>query len=138
MTSSSDASKNDPRQSPTPDLGNDVLRALLGLWQAAFDNHDAEAVAALFASDVLFQGLTPPLRSGREAVLDYYRNVPPGTTVLIENIEAICLTPEVVSGHAKVTFIEAERRQRPVCLSITAQNMNGQWLIKSYHASGTV
>ncbi|HLU19260.1 MAG TPA: SgcJ/EcaC family oxidoreductase [Pusillimonas sp.] len=136
MTTSSDAPKTEQRTSPTPDPGSDILRALLGLWQAAFDNHDAEAIAALFAPDVLFQGLTPPLRSGRDAVLDYYRNVPPGTTVLISNIEAISLTPEIVSGHAQVTFIEADRRQRPVCLSITAQNSTGQWQIKSYHASG--
>lgn len=135
MTSSSDSARNDPRPSPTPDPGIDVLRSLLGLWQAAFDNHDAEAIAALFAPDVLFQGLAPPLRSGREAVLDYYRNVPPGTTVLIENLEAISVTPEVVSGHALVTFTEADRRRRPVCLSVTAHNVNGQWLVKSYHAS---
>lgn len=126
---------NEPRP-PSTDTGTDALRALLGLWQAAFDNHDAEAIAALFAPDVLFQGLAPTLLSGRDAVLEYYRNVPPGTSALIEDIEAISLTPDVVSGHAKVTFIEADRRLRPVCLSITAQKTTGQWQIKSYHASG--
>ncbi len=108
---------------------------MLGLWQAAFDNHDAEAIAGLFAPDVLFQGLAPTLLSGRDAVLDYYRRVPAGTSALIEDIEAISLTPDIVSGHAKVTFVEADRRLRPVCLSVTAQKLTGQWLIKSYHAS---
>lgn len=126
----------DPPPSSGPDHGSDALHALLGLWQAAFDNHDADAIAALFAPDVLFQGLAPTLLSGRDAVLDYYRNVPPGTSALIEDIEAISLTPDVVSGHAKVTFIEADRRLRPVCLSITAQKIAGQWQIRSYHASG--
>ena len=125
----------EPRTSSTPDPGSDALRALLGLWQAAFDNQDPDAIAALFAPDVLFKGLTPPLLSGRDAVREYYRNVPPGTSALIENIEALCLTPEVVSGHAQITFSEADRRLRPVCVSITAQKTTGQWLIKSYHAS---
>ena len=123
-------------QPSNPDHGSDTLHALLGLWQAAFDNHDAEALAGLFAPDVLFQGLAPVLLSGRDAVLDYYRNVPPGTHALIEDIQAICLTPDVMSGHAKVTFVEADRRLRPVCLSLTAQKISGQWQIKSYHASG--
>lgn len=119
----------------TPDQGSDTLHALLGLWQAAFDNHDAQAIAALFAPDVLFQGLAPTLLSGRDAVLGYYQQVPPGTNALIEDIEAICLAPDIISGHAKVTFVEADRRLRPVCLSITAQQTHGQWQIKSYHAS---
>lgn len=125
----------EPPLTATPDPGSDALRALLGLWQAAFDNHDADAAAALFAPDVLFKGLTPILLSGRDAVREYYRNVPVGSSVLIEDIKAIALTSDVVSGHAHVTFIEADRRQRPVCISITAQKLTGQWLIKSYHAS---
>lgn len=131
----SDYPSSEPQPS-APDHGSDTLHALLGLWQAAFDNHDADAIAALFASDVLFQGLAPTLLSGRDAVLDYYRNVPPGTSALIEDIEAVSLTPDIVSGHAKVTFIEADRRLRPICLSITAQKIAGQWQIRSYHASG--
>lgn len=134
MSSESDHGDNPGRPS-LPDHGSDALHALLDLWQAAFDNHDAEAIAALFAPDVLFQGLAPTLLSGRDAVLDYYRKVPPGASVLVEDIEAISLTPDVVSGHAKATFIEADRRLRPVCVSITAQKIQGQWLIKSYHAS---
>ncbi|MDX3894196.1 SgcJ/EcaC family oxidoreductase [Pusillimonas sp.] len=124
-----------PENSSTPDQGSDTLHALLGLWQAAFDNHDADALAGLFATDVLFQGLAPTLLSGREAVRDYYRRVPEGTSALIEDIEAISLTPDIISGHAKVTFVEADRRLRPACLSITAQKLTGQWLIQSYHAS---
>lgn len=126
--------ENPPRDN-TSDQGSNTLHALLGLWQAAFDNHDAQAIAALFAPDVLFQGLAPTLLSGREAVLDYYRQVPAGTSALIEDIEAISLTPDIISGHAKVTFVESDRRLRPVCLSVTAQKIHGQWMIKSYHAS---
>jgi len=135
MNSNPDQHAKSSSSPSTPDQGGNTLHALLGLWQAAFDNHDAEAIAGLFAPDVLFQGLAPTLLSGREAVLDYYRRVPAGTSALIEDIEAISLTPDIVSGHAKVTFIEADRRLRPVCLSITAQKLTGQWLIKSYHAS---
>jgi len=126
-----------PNDSFPPDQGSDILHAFLGLWQAAFDNHDAQAIAALFAEDVLFQGLAPTLLSGRDAVREYYQRVPTGTTVLIEDIDAISLTPDIISGHAKLTFVEADRRLRPMCLSITAQKIQGQWLIKSYHASAT-
>jgi len=115
--------------------GADVLRSLLELWQAAFDNHDADALAALFAPDILFQGLAPRLLSGREAVRDYYRQVPPGARVDIQRIEAIALTPDIASGHAMVVFIEAGGPRRPACISVTAQKIHGQWQFKSYHAS---
>ncbi len=112
-----------------------VLRGLLELWQAAFDNQDADAAAAVFAPDALFKGLTPPLLSGREAIRGYYKKVPPGTQADILALQAISLTPDIASGHAQILFTEANGQKRPVCLSITAQNIKGQWLIKSYHVS---
>lgn len=111
-------------------------RALLTQWQLAFKRRDAQAIAALFATDALFQGLSPTLLKGRDAIQDYYENVPPNVQAQIANMTSMALTSDTASGFADVTFSNiAGQASKPVRLSITAQRCDEQWLIKTYHVS---
>lgn len=111
-------------------------RALLAQWQLAFGQRDVETIAALFAEDALFQGLSPALLAGRDAIRGYYENVPPNVQAQVGEVSAMALTADTACGFAAVTFDVAGQAAKPVRLSMTVQRCNsGQWQIKTYHVS---
>lgn len=123
-------------QSASPNNDPEICwRALLAQWQLAFGRRDIETIAALFAEDALFQGLSPALLAGRNAIRHYYENVPPNVRAQVGEINTTSLAPDTACGFAAVTFEIAGQAAKPVRLSMTVQRCNGQWQIKTYHVS---
>ncbi|MGW7344389.1 YybH family protein [Streptomyces sp. NPDC054854] len=112
-----------------------VLADILEEWRAAFDARKVDEIVALFAEDVLFQGLSPQLLEGRARVRTYYENVPPGTTATVEVLHSRPVAADALAGFATVTFTEAAGTPLPVRLSVVAQHLHGAWRIRQYHVS---
>ncbi|MUN37392.1 SDR family NAD(P)-dependent oxidoreductase [Actinomadura litoris] len=112
-----------------------ILTGLLDDWQRAFDQHRSADLGALFSPDALFQGVSPVLRQGTAEIVGYYSDVPTGTTAKVEVLGETRLGERLVSGFAEVTFTSPTGEHRPVRLSVVAENHDGTWLIRQYHAA---
>ncbi|MET8331048.1 SgcJ/EcaC family oxidoreductase [Streptomyces sp. NPDC005181] len=120
------------------DVANDPMREVLRRWKAAFDDHRADVMADLFASDALFQGFGPEVISGREAVRGYYEAVPDSRTAHLGDVHSYRIGEELAGGFADVTFRDPTGWAAPVHLSLVLQRECGRWRIRQYHVSRTV
>lgn len=66
-------------------------------WKAAFDGHRTDAMAELFAEDVLFPGFGLEVLAGGDAVRAYYKAVPEDRTT---DAALITATPSVARWPA--------------------------------------
>jgi uncharacterized protein (TIGR02246 family) len=112
-----------------------AMEELLGRWKAAFDGHDVDGMASLFAEDALFQGFGAEVLVGREAVRGYYAAVPANRSADVTPLHAYTLGEEVAGGFAAVTFGDTEGWSVPVSLSLVLERGGSGWLIRQYHVS---
>jgi hypothetical protein len=94
----------------------DVLDAVLTRWKAAVDAHQPEHVAALFATDAIFQGLHP-YTVGPAGVAEYYAAQPTGLTAEYTLRETRALSDRLVLGYLTVDFGFRDRPPSP-CTSV--------------------
>ena len=112
------------------------MHQVVGRWVAAFNSHNPAEMAALFASDVLFQGLGPEPLVGRDAVSDYYNAVPPyRRAVGVGVLHAYAIGDDVAGGFVDVTFREPADWEARVYLSLVLQRAGSGWEIRQYHVS---
>jgi uncharacterized protein (TIGR02246 family) len=114
----------------------DVVDQVVRRWTAAFNGHDPEEMAALFAPDALFQGFGPEPLVGREAVADYYKAVPDyRRAVDVGVLQAYAIGDDVAGGFVDVTFRDPADWKARVYLSLVLQRAGGNWEIRQYHVS---
>jgi uncharacterized protein (TIGR02246 family) len=104
-------------------------------WQAAFNEHNLRDLSALFTDDALFQSRDPQLLAGTAQICGYYENVPEGTTAKVEVLEGKLLSENILTGFVDVTFTAPTGKTTPLRLSVTAEQIGGNWLIRQYHAA---
>ncbi|SDM75380.1 SgcJ/EcaC family oxidoreductase [Nonomuraea jiangxiensis] len=112
-----------------------VIAGLLEVWRRAFDEQRVSDLVSLFREDALFQGISPHLRTGREEISEYYDNVADGMTAKVEVLREVQLSEGIVIGFSDVTFTARTGETRPIRLSIVAEQVEGTWLIRQYHAA---
>ena len=112
----------------------DVLDALLSRWKAAVDAHQPDQVAALFASDAIFQGLHP-YTVGQAGVAEYYAAQPEGMTAAYTLHETRTLSDGLVLGYLTVDFGFRDRATISVYLSVIIRHDADGWRIVHYQVS---
>ena len=111
-----------------------IVVAAMDEWKAGIDAHDPHRVAAVFAPDAVFQGLTP-YGVGRGAVAAYYESQPTGMTVDYRILETRRPTTTVVVGYLAATFAFGDRPPLDLSLGIVLADGTDGWHIMSYQAS---
>jgi muconolactone delta-isomerase len=130
----SDPQSGDVTSTQTSTDEADLLDAVLTRWKAAVDAHQPEQVAALFTTDVIFQGLHP-YTVGQPGVAEYYAAQPTGMTARYTLRETRALSDGLVLGYLTVDFGFTDRAALTVYLSvITRQDADG-WRIAHYQVS---
>ncbi len=112
----------------------DTLAGVLTRWKAAVDAHQPEQVAALFATDAIFQGLHP-YTVGQPGVADYYAAQPPGMTAQYTLRETRALSDGLVLGYLTVDFGFRDRATLTVYLSVIVRRDAAAWRIAHYQVS---
>lgn len=114
----------------------DAVHQVVGRWVVAFNSHNPAEMAALFASDALFQGFGPEPLVGRDAVADYYKAVPDyRRAVDVGVLHAYAIGDDVAGGFVDVTFREPADWEARVYLSLVLQRAGSGWVIRQYHVS---
>ena len=114
----------------------DAVRRVVDRWVEAFNSHNLEEMAALFAPDAVFQGFGPEPLVGREAVTDYYKAVPDyRRAVDVSVLHAYRVGEEVAGGFVAVTFRDPSEWEARVYLSLVLQRAGNDWAIRQYHVS---
>jgi uncharacterized protein (TIGR02246 family) len=116
-------------------LAADILAKLLHDWRQAFNERQPGKIASLFAHDALFQGISPRLRHGRQEIFGYYDRVTPGTEAQATVVSGAWLGAAIVHGFADATFTAPTGDAHLIRLSIVAEQQQGIWLIRHYHAA---
>lgn len=109
-----------------------VLRAA---WAKAFAARDLDALAALYAPDVLFFGSTPELFRGHAGVRAYFAGLSPDVALeAFEEPELVCVAPGVfaTAGFWRFRFGAEQRRYR---LTWVVAARDGGWFIAQHHAA---
>ncbi|HEY3956583.1 MAG TPA: nuclear transport factor 2 family protein [Streptosporangiaceae bacterium] len=112
----------------------DVLDAVLTRWKAAVDAHQPEHVAALFATDAIFQGLHP-YTVGPAGVAEYYAAQPTGLTAEYTLRETRALSDRLLLGYLTVDFGFSDRPTLTVYLSVIIRQDADGWRIVHYQVS---
>jgi muconolactone delta-isomerase len=112
-----------------------LLDAVLTRWKAAVDAHQPEEVAALFATDAIFQGLHP-YTVGQAGVAEYYAAQPAGMTARYTLRETRALSDGLVLGYLSVDFGFTDRATLTVYLSVIIRRSADGWRIAHYQVSG--
>jgi muconolactone delta-isomerase len=112
----------------------DILDEVLARWKAAVDAHQPEHVAALFATDAIFQGLHP-YTVGQPGVAEYYAAQPTGMTALYTLRETRALSDGLVLGYFAVDFGFSDRGTLSVYLSVIIRQDAEGWRIVHYQVS---
>jgi uncharacterized protein (TIGR02246 family) len=110
---------------------HEVLRS----WKAAFDSHQADAMADLFTADTLFQGFGAEVIVGRDAVRGYYEAVPAERTAQMTVLHTYTIGDQVAGGFADVTFRDPTGWEAHVHLSLVLHYDGDSWRIRQYHVS---
>jgi uncharacterized protein (TIGR02246 family) len=114
----------------------DAVAQITKRWTAAFNNHDWEEMASLFASDALFQGFGPEPLIGRDLVAGYYEAVPSyRSAVDVSVLHAYAIGNDVAGGFVDVTFRDPAGWEARVYLSLVLQHAGLDWKIRQYHVS---
>ncbi|HUR02511.1 MAG TPA: SgcJ/EcaC family oxidoreductase [Nonomuraea sp.] len=116
----------------------DPMREILNRWKAAFDGHQADAMADLFTPDALFQGFGPKVTTGRDAVRAYYEAVPEGRTAEVAVLSTYKIGEEAAGGFADVTFRDPKGLEVAVHLSLVLRRDQDTWRIRQYHVSKVI
>jgi ketosteroid isomerase-like protein len=111
-----------------------MLDAILTRWKAAVDAHQPELVAALFATDAIFQGLHP-YTVGPAGVAEYYAAQPMGLTAAYTLRETRALSDRLVLGYLTVNFGFSDRATLTVYLSVIIRQDADGWRIVHYQVS---
>lgn len=110
-------------------------------WVAAFDNRDAEKIAALYHPDAILLGTTSPtIISTPAGVRQYFDQVCTANmqlkVVLGQHFVRVIGDTAINSGHYHLSFVaECERRSLEARYSFTYQKLEGIWLIVDHHSS---
>lgn len=112
----------------------DMLGAVLTRWKAAVDAHQPEHVAALFATDAIFQCLHP-YTVGPAGVAEYYAGQPAGMTAEYTLREIRALGGGLVLGYLTVDFGFSDRATLTVYLSVIIRRDADGWRIAHYQVS---
>jgi uncharacterized protein (TIGR02246 family) len=114
----------------------DAMHEVLDRWTAAFNSHQTEAMAELFAADALFQGFGLEVLSGQAAVRGYYEAVPEyRSAVDVSVLHSYEIGDQVTGGFADVTFRDPSGWEARVHLSLVLQQGGDGWQIRQYHVS---
>lgn len=98
------------------------MHQVVGRWVVAFNTHNPAEMAALFASDALFQGFGPEPLVGRDAVADYYKAVPDYRRAVSAGVlHAYVIGDDVAGGFVDVTFRDPADWEARVYLSLVLQ-----------------
>src|SRR3984957_18150712 len=111
-----------------------VLDAVLTRWKAAVGAHQPDRVAALFATDAIFQGLHP-YTVGPAGVAEYYAAQPTGLTAEYTLRETRALSDGLVLGYLTVDFGFIDRATLTVYLSVIIRQDADGWRIVPYPVS---
>src|ERR1700735_5543828 len=111
-----------------------MLDAVLTRWKAAVDARQPEQVAALFATDAIFQGLHP-YTVGPAGVAEYYTAQPAGMTAVYTLRETRALSDGLVLGYLTVDFGFSDRAALTVYLSVIIRQDADGWRIVHYQVS---
>ncbi len=130
----SDPGSGDVASSRTTAEAELLLDAVLARWKAAVDAHEPGHVAALFASDAIFQGLHP-YTVGPAGVADYYAAQPTGMTVAYTLRETRALGDGLVLGYLTADFGFSDRATLTVYLSVVIRHDAEGWRIVHYQVS---
>jgi ketosteroid isomerase-like protein len=130
----SDTDSGDVMSNQTSTYEADMLDAVLTRWKAAVDAHQPEHVAALFATDAIFQGLHP-YTVGPAGVAEYYAAQPTGMTAVYTLRETRALSDGLVLGYLTVDFGFSDRATLTVYLSVIIRQDADGWRIVHYQVS---
>ena len=109
-------------------------------WVAAFERHDADALAALYTAQTAFYGSTAALHTDRAGVRSYFAALPPSfQRASYGRPHLVPLGPDAVSASGLVEF-EVEtagqpRQRHPYRMTHILVRTGGAWKIATHHAS---
>lgn len=115
-------------------MSEQVIRAVLDVWQAGIDAHEPDRVAQVFTADAVFQGLRP-YSVGRAGVRDYYASQPLGLTVRYRILESRSPADGVVLGYTQADFTFADGNSISLNLSVLVTRTPEGWQIAHYQVS---
>ncbi|MFF2831065.1 SgcJ/EcaC family oxidoreductase [Cellulosimicrobium cellulans] len=121
-----------PAPAPQTDT---VVSHVLQAWQKHVDAHDADAVAAVFTRDALFQGLRPTHSTGRDGVRAYYAAQPLGMKVTYQVLSTRAVSDSAIAAFARLTFDFPDGHTIPVHLTAVVEQHTDRWQISHYHVS---
>ncbi|MFF4243401.1 YybH family protein [Streptomyces sp. NPDC001822] len=113
----------------------DAVGEVLARWKTAFDSHQPDVMADLFAPDALFQGFGPSVVTGRDAVRSYYGMATAGRRADVVVLHSYTIGADIAGGFADVTFTGASKPEVRMRMSLTLQRGEEGWKIRQYHVS---
>ena len=116
-------------------LATTIVDQVLRSWQHHVDAHDPDAVAAVFTTDALFQGLRPTHTIGRDGVRAYYASQPRGMTAAYDVLDVRALSEASIAAFARLTFNFVDGRTIAVHLTALIERRRETWQISHYHVS---
>ncbi|MDA9421043.1 hypothetical protein XH97_02605 [Bradyrhizobium sp. CCBAU 53380] len=118
---------------------NDVtpdVRAFLVLWAQAFNAHDIEKLAALYAPEAVLYGTTSPeLHSGAEEIHTYFRNT---DSVSFETWRSVRLGDGLVLVVGNYVFSKSSADEfvtTPARFTLVLCHKDSSWQILHHHSS---
>lgn len=112
------------------------VRAFLVLWAQAFNAHDVEKLAALYARDALLYGTSSSkLYSGAEEIRTYFRRA---HTVQFEAWRSARLAANLVLVVGNYVFSQSFADQilaTPARFTFVLSHREGAWQILHHHSS---
>ena len=114
-----------------------IVSGIIQRWSTAFNRLDADALAALYASNAFFYGSKSLLYRGREGVAAYFNALPRWTSPAVRfDVVAAPVSPDVINLAGTAAFIVDEGAE-PLSVKITwvIVREEGDWKIASHHVS---
>ncbi|MFC4508529.1 MULTISPECIES: YybH family protein [Streptomyces] len=115
---------------------NKVVQEMVERWRVAFNGHQPDRMAELFAPDALFQGFGPDVLVGRDAVRGYYEAVPVYRTATdVSVLHSYAIGVGIVGGFVGLAFRDPKDVEDRVHLSLLLEHSADGWQIRQYHVS---
>jgi uncharacterized protein (TIGR02246 family) len=112
-----------------------TIEAFLAQWIDAFNAHDLDRHAVLYAENAMLFGSVDELKVGRDAIRSYFAGRGPGVHVLSYPMPRVTMVGEDVAltaGH--VEFADGDTPM-PYRVTWVLVRENGNWRIAQHHGS---
>ena len=117
---------------------DDTVSAIMGIWVAAFNKLDADALASLYSRNAFFFGSNPKLYRGNDGVAAYFNGLPRwnSPTVLFTDVSTTQAGSDVINVAGTVSFV-VDGDAEPLSVKITwvIVREDSDWKIVSHHVS---